>query len=100
MPSVAVGNVIGALLLLFFMLFGGFLLNNESAPSYVQWLQELSFFNHALEAMTSNELAGASYQFDPVICFVCLLVLSVVLSIDVLSFFLSRFMCPGWLFFC
>jgi ABC-type multidrug transport system ATPase subunit len=65
-PSVAVGNVIGALLLLFFMLFGGFLLNNESAPDYVIWLQSVSFFNHAFEAAASNELAGAVFQFDPV----------------------------------
>lgn len=64
-PSVAVGNVIGALLLLFFMLFGGFLLNNGSAPEYVIWLQSVSFFNHAFEAAASNELAGAVFQFDP-----------------------------------
>jgi ABC-type multidrug transport system ATPase subunit/ABC-type multidrug transport system permease subunit len=64
-PSVAVGNVIGALLLLFFMLFGGFLLNNASAPDYVIWLQSVSFFNHAFEAAASNELAGAVFQFDP-----------------------------------
>ena len=64
-PSVAVGNVIGALLLLFFMLFGGFLLNNASAPEYVTWLQSVSFFNHAFEAAASNELAGAVFQFDP-----------------------------------
>jgi ABC-type multidrug transport system ATPase subunit/ABC-type multidrug transport system permease subunit len=64
-PSVAVGNVIGALLLLFFMLFGGFLLNNGSAPDYVIWLQSVSFFNHAFEAAASNELAGAVFQFDP-----------------------------------
>ena len=68
------------------MLFGGFLLNNESAPQYVEWLQvsnlktkpkhktkakakqfknnkkDISFFNHAFEALTANELAGAQYQ--------------------------------------
>ena len=59
------GNVIGSLLMLFFMLFGGFLLNNASAPVYVQWLQDLSFFNQAFEALAANELAGVIFEFNP-----------------------------------
>jgi len=51
--------------MLFFMLFGGFLLNNASAPVYVQWLQDLSFFNQAFEALAANELAGVIFEFNP-----------------------------------
>lgn len=48
------------------MLFGGFLLNNASAPSYVIWLQRVSFFNQAFEALVANEFSDGTFQFDPV----------------------------------
>ncbi|KAJ3372343.1 hypothetical protein HDU91_003953 [Kappamyces sp. JEL0680] len=53
-----VASLIATLVMLFEMLFGGLLLNKATmAPSY-QWLQNLSFFNYAFEALVVNEVAG------------------------------------------
>lgn len=57
-PNVALGNMITLLLLFYFMLFGGFLLNNDNIPWYLAPLRFTSPFQYALEAMLSNELTG------------------------------------------
>ena len=53
-PSVA--NLLGSLTMLFSMLFGGLLLNKDSIPQHLRWLQHLSFFNYAFEALIVNEM--------------------------------------------
>jgi ABC-type multidrug transport system permease subunit len=53
-----VASLIATLLMLFEMLFGGLLLNKNSIPSSFQWMQRLSFFNYAFEALVVNEVAG------------------------------------------
>ncbi|KNE55746.1 hypothetical protein AMAG_01623 [Allomyces macrogynus ATCC 38327] len=52
----AVASLIACLVMLFAMLFGGLLLNRDSIAPGLQWLQPLSFFNAALEALVVNEL--------------------------------------------
>ncbi|KAL1923307.1 uncharacterized protein VTP21DRAFT_8287 [Calcarisporiella thermophila] len=56
--NVAIGNLIGSLIMLFAMLFGGFLLNKDVTPKWLGWLQYLSFFNYGFEAMIVNEMSG------------------------------------------
>ncbi|KAG0207816.1 hypothetical protein BGX33_006623 [Mortierella sp. NVP41] len=54
--AVGVANLMSSLVMLFSMLFGGLLLNKESIPEYLSWLQKLSFFNFAFEALLVNEI--------------------------------------------
>ncbi|KAI8064852.1 P-loop containing nucleoside triphosphate hydrolase protein [Gilbertella persicaria] len=54
--SVSVANLLANLVILFSMLFGGFLLNKDHIPSMLSWLQHLSFFNYGFEALIVNEL--------------------------------------------
>ncbi|GJJ77880.1 ATP-binding cassette, subfamily G (WHITE), member 2 [Entomortierella parvispora] len=54
--EVGVANLMSSLVMLFSMLFGGLLLNKESIPENLSWLQKLSFFNFAFEALLVNEI--------------------------------------------
>ncbi|KAK3842498.1 MAG: hypothetical protein J3R72DRAFT_368062 [Linnemannia gamsii] len=54
--EVGVANLMSSLVMLFSMLFGGLLLNKESIPANLSWLQKLSFFNYAFEALLVNEI--------------------------------------------
>ena len=53
-PGVA--NLIGSLTMLFSLLFAGFLLNRESIPAAVLWLQKLSIFHYGFEGLIVNEV--------------------------------------------
>jgi len=64
-PSLSLGNLIAILLLLFFMLFGGFLVNKQSMPSFIIWLKWLSFLNYGFEVLLVNELNNLSIRFNP-----------------------------------
>ncbi|BFZ53098.1 FAD-dependent urate hydroxylase [Savitreella phatthalungensis] len=52
----AVANLGGSLFMLFSLLFAGLLLNHDSIPAPVQWLQKLSIFHYAYEALLVNEV--------------------------------------------
>ncbi|KAF9570558.1 ATP-binding cassette sub- G member 2 [Mortierella alpina] len=54
--EVGVANLMSSLVMLFSMLFGGLLLNKESIPERLSWLQKFSFFNFAFEALLVNEI--------------------------------------------
>ncbi|KAL5039223.1 hypothetical protein BDV3_002607 [Batrachochytrium dendrobatidis] len=58
--DVAVASLIATLVMLFEMLFGGLLLNKSSIPPAFQWMQRISFFNYAFEALVVNEVNGLS----------------------------------------
>ncbi|TPX68950.1 hypothetical protein CcCBS67573_g07015 [Chytriomyces confervae] len=51
-------TLLATLLMLFEMLFGGLLLNRGTVPPWANWLQVLSFFNAAMEALIVNEVDG------------------------------------------
>ncbi|KAI9700921.1 MAG: hypothetical protein M1820_006682 [Bogoriella megaspora] len=53
-PGVA--NLIGSLVMLFSLLFSGFLLNHESIPKPILWLQMLSIFHYGFEGLMVNEV--------------------------------------------
>lgn len=55
-PKLSMANLFTSLIILFSMLFGGFLLNKDHIPRPLSWLQYLSFFNYAFEALIVNEL--------------------------------------------
>ncbi|KAI9478275.1 MAG: P-loop containing nucleoside triphosphate hydrolase protein [Benjaminiella poitrasii] len=54
--NLSVANLMANLVILFSMLFGGFLLNKDHIPHMLSWLQHLSFFNYGYEALIVNEL--------------------------------------------
>ncbi|KNC54353.1 uncharacterized protein AMSG_10348 [Thecamonas trahens ATCC 50062] len=63
-PSVAVGNLITVLVMLFYMLFGGFLLNKSTVGPLFIWLKYLSFFNYGYEAALVDQLKGTVINFE------------------------------------
>lgn len=57
-PGVA--NLVGVLFMLFSLLFGGFLLNHNTIPKAVLWLQTLSIFHYGFEGLIVNEVYSLS----------------------------------------
>ena len=56
--SVSMALSIGPPIVIPFMLFGGFFLNNDSVPSYFKWLSYLSWFKYGDEALLINQWQG------------------------------------------
>lgn len=56
--NVATANLIASITMLFQMLFAGVLVNQNSIPLALRWLQYLSFFKYAYEACVANDAAG------------------------------------------
>lgn len=52
-----VANLVGSLTMLFSLLFAGLLINRDRIPVGLQWLQHLSFFHAAYEALIVNEVS-------------------------------------------
>lgn len=50
-----VANLIGSLVMLFSLLFAGFLLNHDATPKAALWLQYISIFHYAFESLIVNE---------------------------------------------
>lgn len=51
-----VANLLGSLVMLFSLLFAGFLLNHKTTPESILWLQNLSIFHYAFEPLIVNEV--------------------------------------------
>ncbi|KAI9725940.1 MAG: hypothetical protein M1828_002268 [Chrysothrix sp. TS-e1954] len=49
-------NLIGSLVMLFSLLFAGFLLNHETIPKSALWLQVLSIFHYGFEGLLINDV--------------------------------------------
>jgi len=64
-PSLSMGNLIAIMLLLFYLLFGGFLVNKTSMPVFIGWLKWTSFQSYAFEILMVNELNGLVVLFNP-----------------------------------
>ncbi len=54
----SLASLVAILVILFQMLFGGLLVNQNSIPKMIAWLKNLSFFNFAYEALAVNEVNG------------------------------------------
>ncbi|KAF7563263.1 hypothetical protein G7046_g879 [Stylonectria norvegica] len=64
-----VANLIGSLVMLFSLLFAGFLLNHDATPKGAIWLQTLSIFHYGFESLIVNEvlhltLVDSKYGLD------------------------------------
>lgn len=51
-------------ILLFSLIFTGFLVNVNSIPAVIRWVHYLSVFYYAFEAMVTNEISGRSFRFQ------------------------------------
>jgi ABC-type multidrug transport system permease subunit len=65
----SVANLIGSLVMLFSLLFAGFLLNHKATPKGALWLQTLSIFHYGFESLIVNEvlqltLVDSKYGLD------------------------------------
>nr|WOD55111.1 ABCG transpoter White [Hymenopus coronatus] len=56
--SVSMALAVGPPVIIPFLLFGGFFLNNSSVPSFFKWLSYLSWFKYGNEALLINQWAG------------------------------------------
>ncbi|ORY44432.1 P-loop containing nucleoside triphosphate hydrolase protein [Rhizoclosmatium globosum] len=54
--DIGTATLLGSIIILFKMLFAGFLINQSSIPPALSWIQYLSFFRYAYEAMIVNDL--------------------------------------------
>jgi len=57
-PSVQVALAVAPVVLLPFMIFGGFLINLDSIPNYFYWLSYLSFFRYGFESLVVVQFDG------------------------------------------
>ena len=57
-PNVDVALAIGPVIIIPFMLFGGFFLNSGSVPAWLAWLQYLSWFMYSFEALLVTQWEG------------------------------------------
>jgi len=64
-PSLGLGNLIAILLLLFYLLFAGFLLNKDSIPLVIGWFSYVSFLQYGFEILMVNELLNTQVWFNP-----------------------------------
>jgi ABC-type multidrug transport system permease subunit len=51
-----VASLVGVLVMLFSLLFAGLLLNHDTIPAMALWLQQISIFHYAFEALLVNEV--------------------------------------------
>eukprot|EP01113_Clastostelium_recurvatum_P019864 TRINITY_DN2352_c0_g1_i2.p1 TRINITY_DN2352_c0_g1~~TRINITY_DN2352_c0_g1_i2.p1 ORF type:complete len:993 (+),score=221.18 TRINITY_DN2352_c0_g1_i2:230-3208(+) len=63
-PAVNVGNLIAILLLFFFLLFSGFVINTTSLPSYLTWVPYTSLITYGFQILMINEFDGLTIIFD------------------------------------
>lgn len=55
-PNQVVASICAPLVVVLFLLFGGFYVNNDNVPVYFVWLKEVSFFNWGFGILVYNEL--------------------------------------------
>jgi ABC-type multidrug transport system ATPase subunit len=54
-PDVTVANILAPLILIIFVLFGGFYSNTQSIWSGIAWIQWISYVNYAFKGLVQNE---------------------------------------------
>ncbi|KAI9011119.1 hypothetical protein BC832DRAFT_590367 [Gaertneriomyces semiglobifer] len=54
--DIGTASLVGSIALLFQMLFSGFLLNQDQIPAALRWIQYLSLFRYAYEALVINDM--------------------------------------------
>eukprot|EP00761_Pharyngomonas_kirbyi_P004435 gb/GECH01004440.1/.p1 GENE.gb/GECH01004440.1/~~gb/GECH01004440.1/.p1 ORF type:complete len:738 (+),score=196.21 gb/GECH01004440.1/:1-2214(+) len=61
-PSVQIANILAPLIIVLFMLFGGFYLNSENIPDYFIWIEYTSFIKYGFEIFVVNEFDGLTFE--------------------------------------
>jgi len=64
-PNPTVGQIFGPLIIVLFLLFGGQLVNLESLPVVLRWIQYISPIAYSNKALAQNEFEGLSFQCNP-----------------------------------
>ena len=62
--NLGTANLISSIFMLFSMLFRGFLINLSQIPKALAWIQYLSIFRYATEALAVNEASSSQIQDD------------------------------------
>ena len=65
-PDVETAISLGPISVVLMILFGGFYINIESLPIWLQWVQYLSLMRFAFEGLAKNEFDAASFICDDV----------------------------------
>jgi len=60
--NVQMASQLAPAVVILFLMFSGFLINEDSVPVYFLWLQEVSFIRYAFKAVAVNELKGATFN--------------------------------------
>lgn len=92
-------NLICSIFMLFSMLFGGFLINLSNIPKALSWIQYLSIFRYATEALAVNEAADSYIvdDFDGIpINIPAVTILTKLFGFDVGSYWTDAFVMIGW----
>jgi ABC-type multidrug transport system ATPase subunit/ABC-type multidrug transport system permease subunit len=63
--NVQMASQLAPAVVILFLIFSGFLVNEDSVPVYFVWLREISFIRYAFKAVMVNEFKGASFQCNP-----------------------------------
>jgi ABC-type multidrug transport system permease subunit len=63
--NVRVGQVIGPLIVVLFLIFGGQLLNLDSIPVVFKWIQWISIISYSNKALNQNEFPGLVFNCEP-----------------------------------
>ncbi|KAI8901915.1 P-loop containing nucleoside triphosphate hydrolase protein [Globomyces pollinis-pini] len=62
-PNQQVGLIVTPMIIIVFMLFGGLLLNLNSTPDYIKWIQWISLIAYSNKALVQNEF-DSNISFD------------------------------------
>jgi len=62
--NVTMASQIAPAVVILFLIFSGFLVNEGSVPVYFMWLRESSFIRYAFKAVVVNELEGTKFECD------------------------------------
>ncbi|KAF9197174.1 hypothetical protein BGZ49_002546, partial [Haplosporangium sp. Z 27] len=58
--TTGVASLASSIVMLFMMLFGGFMINSGNIPPALTWIQYLSMFKYGFEALAVNEVASTN----------------------------------------
>jgi ATP-binding cassette subfamily G (WHITE) protein 2 len=64
-PTQQIATIMAPIIVVLFLLFGGFYLNLDSFPVYYRWFGYLSFFRYAFEILAKAEFSGLVFNCTP-----------------------------------
>jgi ABC-type multidrug transport system ATPase subunit/ABC-type multidrug transport system permease subunit len=62
--NVQMASQLAPAVVILFLTFSGFLINEDSVPVYFIWLREMSFIRYTFKALVVNEFDGATFECD------------------------------------